>query len=61
MFYIWCCTQCCKFNAMGKYRDWDKKEYIKELQKLLNSIDVSNKKKVVNNAGEQQSLFDALQ
>lgn len=37
---------------------WDKKQYIKELQKLLNSIDVSNKKKKGNNF-KQQSLFDA--
>ena len=37
---------------------WDKKEYIKELQKLLNSIDVRKKKK--SNDLKQQSLFDAL-
>lgn len=36
---------------------WDKKEYIKELQKLLNSIDVSKKKK---NSHAQQNLFDML-
>ena len=38
---------------------WDKTEYIKELQKLLNSIDVSKKKKKGNDF-KQQSLFDAL-
>ena len=37
---------------------WDKTEYIKELQKLLNSIDVKKKKK--GNDFKQQSLFDAL-
>lgn len=37
---------------------WDKTEYIKELQKLLNSIDVRKKKK--GNDYKQQSLFDAL-
>ena len=38
---------------------WDKTEYIKELQKLLNSIDVSKKKKEGNDF-KQQSLFNAL-
>lgn len=38
---------------------WNKKEYIKELQKLLNSIDVSNKKKKSNNINHP-SLFDTL-
>jgi len=38
---------------------WDKTEYIKELQKLLNSIDVSEKKKRGNNV-KQQTLFDEL-
>ena len=38
---------------------WNKTEYIKELQKLLNSIDVSKKKKKGNDL-KQQSLFDAL-
>ena len=38
---------------------WNKTEYIKELQKLLNSIDVSKKKKKGNDF-KQQSLFDAL-
>ena len=37
---------------------WDKTEYIKELQKLLNGIDVKKKKKC--NDFKQQSLFDAL-
>ena len=37
---------------------WDKTEYIKELQKLLNSIDVKKKNKC--NDFKQQSLFDAL-
>ena len=37
---------------------WDKTEYIKELQKLLNGIDVKKKKK--GNGCKQQSLFDAL-
>lgn len=37
---------------------WDKTEYIKELQKLLNGIDVKKKKK--GNDFKQQSLFDAL-
>ena len=38
--------------------NWDKTEYIKELQKLLNGIDVKKKKK--SNDFKQQSLFDAL-
>lgn len=37
---------------------WDKTEYIKELQKLLNGIDVKKKKN--SNDFKQQSLFDAL-
>ena len=37
---------------------WDKTEYIKELQKLLNGIDVKKKKK--GNDFKQQNLFDAL-
>ena len=37
---------------------WDKTEYIKELQKLLNGIDVKKNKK--GNDFKQQSLFDAL-
>lgn len=35
---------------------WNKKEYIKALQKLLNSIDISNKKKP--NVIKQPTLFD---
>lgn len=35
---------------------WNKKEYIKTLQKLLNSIDISNKKK--SNVIKQPTLFD---
>jgi len=38
---------------------WNKTEYIKELQRLLNSIDVS-KKKEKGNHYKQQSLFDPL-
>lgn len=37
---------------------WDKKEYIKELQKLLNSINVSNKKKL--DSAKYPSLFDDI-
>ena len=37
---------------------WDKTEYIKELQNLLNGIDVKRKKK--GNDFKQQSLFDTL-
>ena len=42
-----------------EFEGWNKTEYIKELQKLLNSIDVSKKKKKGNDL-KQQSLFDAL-
>ena len=42
--------------AVCEIEGWDKTEYIKELQKLLNSIDVKKKKK--GNDYKQQSLFE---
>lgn len=35
---------------------WDKKEYIREIKNLINSIDISNKRKSIDN--KQPSLFD---
>jgi hypothetical protein len=37
---------------------WDKKEYINEIKKLLNSIDTSNKKKVITSS--LPDLFSAV-
>ena len=42
--------------AVCEIEGWDKTEYIKELQKLLDSIDVKKKKK--GNDYKQQSLFE---
>lgn len=37
---------------------WDKKEYIREIKNLINSIDISNKRKSID--VKQPSLFDNL-
>lgn len=37
---------------------WDKKEYIREIKNLINSIDISNKRKILDI--KQPSLFDNL-
>ena len=48
-----------RFDLMVcEIEEWDKKEYIKELKNLLNSIDTSRKKK---SDTEQISLFDKMQ